>query len=477
MKRIIGAALLVICSAGSATADINTTVEGLLADVKQLSQAHEARWGYNAAPETLGQAFEAAGIGFSMRYVDSWSGWLWLDWKDATGVFGSTSQRLRDWRGAVNRGQADEAQTEAMLRAGVARLHALNARMQIWFEDDLKNEIERGRWLDLADAVDCCDEPWTYYHTRADQSFDDSISPNYWLIGRIALIPPVPEDGAVPDLASPNLDALNQSVAEAIAEGDAAAIRGLIRDAEALLHFSDDPRLLELAQILRLTRDRLAYADAPVTDLLDRAQDLEQGSLRDAVLQEAQDALLDRAAHMAEVLAGSEVSQDQRESARSWILANAKRLSQLVDDAQGRFDKSSAASRLFAGLSAASQALDAGERGSITGTQAAQILQDLADSLPAVVSPIAPFSGPMGAVSAQLDSTRSGFELAAQALDGVSDAIGGDESGLERAQTAARQLEDVLNPKRIVKNMTDGFVSGVVNNVPFARSIYEWLKS
>lgn len=477
MKRILSAALLLVCSAGSASADINATVEELLAEVKALSTAHEARWGYNAAPGTLREAFELNGIGFSMGYVDSWSGWLWLDWKETRGVFDSSTRRLVEWRSAVNHGQADEASTEVMLRVGVARLKALNTRMQFWFEDDLKNEVERGQWLDLAHAVGCCERPWYYYHERADQSFDDSIAPNYSLIGRMALIPTVPQDGSVPLLPEPALDGLTQSAADAIAKGDQAAIRGLIRDAEALLHISDDPALMELSQVLRLTGDRLAYADAPVTDLLDQAQEMEEGPLRDAVLQNAQDALLDRAAHMAEMLAGSKIDQEERESARTWVAANAKRLSQLLDDAQGRFDDPSAASRLFAGLSAASQALDAGARGDITGSETAQILQDIGDALPSAVSPVAPFAGPMGAVAAQLDSTRSGFELAAEALDGVSDAIGGDASGLDRAQVAAQRLEEVLSPKRIVANMTDGFIKGVVNTVPFARSIYDWLKS
>ena len=257
----------------------------------------------------------------------------------------------------------------------------------------------------------------------------------------MALIPTVPQDGSVPLLPEPALDGLTQSAADAIAKGDQAAIRGLIRDAEALQHISDDPALMELSQVLRLTGDRLAYADAPVTDLLDQAQEMEEGPLRDAVLQNAQDALLDRASHMAEMLAGSKIDQEERESARTWVAANAKRLSQLLDDAQGRFDDPSAASRLFAGLSAASQALDAGARGDITGSETAQILQDIGDALPSAVSPVAPFAGPMGAVAAQLDSTRSGFELAAEALDGVSDAIGGDASGLDRAQVAAQRLE------------------------------------
>ncbi len=477
MKRIFGAALLFICSAGTATAEINTTVEALLAEVKELSRAHEARWGYSAAPGTLREAFEQGGNGFSMRYIESWSGWLWLDWNETKGVFERTSRGLINWRTAVNHGQADEAATEAMLKAGVARLHRINGQIQVWFEDDLKNEVERGLWIDRANAVGCCGDAWNYYHDRANHAFDDSISPNYSLIGRIALIPAIPEDGTVPGLRTPDLSGLKDRAVEAIAAGDIAAVRGLIRDSEAMLNFSDDPQLLELAQVLRLTGDRLAFADKPVTDMLDKAHEMADGPLRDALLHDAQDALMDRAAHMAEMLANSETSEADRASARSWVLDNAKRLSQLVDDGQLRFDDPSPASRLFAGLGAASQMLDASERGDVTGSEAAQILQDIGDSLPVPVSPVAPFSGPMGAVSAQLDSTRSGFELAAQALDGVSDAIGGDASGLDRAQVAAQKLEEVLSPKRIVANMTDGFVKGVVNNVPFARSIYEWLKS
>ena len=61
-------------------------------------------------------------------------------------------------------------------------------------------------------------------------------------------------------------------------------------------------------------------------------------------------------------------------------------------------------------------------------------------------------------------------------MEGVSDAIDGDSEGLVRAQDAARGLEEVLSPKRFIESVTRGFVDGVVNNVPFARSLYDWLK-
>lgn len=481
MKRLIGAAMVFICSAGAASADINATVDELLAEVKELSRAHDARWGYNAAPATLREAFEKGGNGFSMRYIQSWSGWLWIDWNETKGVYENTTWSLLNWRSAVKDGRAGEAETTLMLQEGVERLRDLTQQMEVWFEDDLKNEVERGLWIDRANAVGCCGDAWNYYHERAGHAFDDSISRNYDLIGNLSFIPPVPEAGGVPKLPAPQLSGLEQRAIDAINSGDAAAVRGLIRDAEALLHFTDDAGLQELSQLLSLIGDRLDYEQAPVADLLDRAEEMEDGPLRDAVLQSAQDELMDRAGHMAEILAssasGGNVSEEERASARTWILDNAKRLSQLADDAQFRFDQASGASRLFAGLSGASKALDAVQAGDVRGSEAAEILQDLGDSLPGAVSPFAPFSGPMGAVSAQLDSTRSGFELAAQALDGVSDAIGGDASGLDRSQSAAQQLEEVLSPKRIVANMTDGFVKGVVNNVPFARSIYDWLKS
>ncbi|MCF6326638.1 MAG: hypothetical protein L3J21_05025 [Devosiaceae bacterium] len=478
MYRFLAVIYIVLAIAGPARAGINATTEAYQAEIKTMEAVQEARWGSRTARATLQKAFEAGQVGWAQYYLTSWSGWLWLDWNDTEEVYSLAHRRLFDWYFAVADGQADAAQVEAMLERGMLRLRLLHSRMPIWFEDDLKHSVERARWLDRArEVADCCRELQLYYWDLADMASEDSIAPDYRMIGRIEIFPAVPEGGGVPALPELDQSDLEQRAAEAFAAGDAAVIRGQIREAEVLLMLSDDPAMIELAQVLRLLRERLDYAAAPVGGLLTQAMGLPEGQLRDAVFLQVQDELLDRLGYFSEILANSATSPQDRESMRSSLLSNAKRLAQLADDSRFKFQSASGASRLFAALSATSNALDAGGNGDLNGSELARILQDVGDSFPGAISPISPFSGPMGAVSAQLNDVRSGFKLASKALDGVTAAMGGDPGGVERAQVAARELREVLSPKRFVQSISRGFVEGVVNNVPFARSLYDWVNS
>ncbi len=474
MRLHLVAVVLIFWSGSLAWAGFRDDVAVWQAEIEAMRSAHQASRGREGARADLNAAFDAGGVGWARRYLESWSDWAWLDWRGTLRIFDSAQDRMEAWREAVESGQAEAAQVAPMLARGMDRLRLLNARMPVWFEDDLANWAEQGRWLDRANEVGCCGRLWQLYQDRADAAFANSISPDYALIGRIEVFPAVPESGGVPALPRPDLSGLERRLADAIAAGDRGAIRSLIRDGEALLWLAEDPALRELAQVLRLLRERLEYRDAPIAPLLDEAEKLPEGPLRDALLRQAEDALMDRAGHMAQMLADPGVEPARRESAATWLLDNARRLAQLSDDARGRFGRASGAARLFSGLSAASRALEAAGGGDVSARELSEIIDGLGRSFPAVAAPVAPFSGPMGAVAAEIDMIREGFELASRALDGVGAAIAGDPGGLERARDAARSLEALLSPERFIRNMSSGLVEGVVRNVPFARAVYDW---
>ena len=477
MHKLLVVIFLVLAITGPARAETQVTAETYISEIRTMMAEQEARWSSNSAKVSLQSAFDAGGVGWAQRYVDSWSDWLWIDWSITNGLYSSAERRLYEWRSAVESGRADAAQVEPMLERGMVRLRLLHTQIQIWFEDDLAYNVRMARWLDRANEAACCDgELYNYYSALANKPRSVSASPDYEVIGKIQVFPAVPEGGGVPALPEPDMSGLERRAAEAFAADDAEAIYKYIREAEVLLLLSDNPELTELSRVLSLIRERMGFAADPVGAILSRAEDLPDGPLRDAIFQQAQDALLNRSAHLTEILTNSATSPEEREGMRSTLLANAKRLAQFADDSRLDFSRSSGASRLFAALSAASHMSDAGERGDVSGAELAKILQDASDAFPGTISPVAPFSGPMGAMAAQINDVRRGFKLAAGAMDGVSAAIGGDSEGLERAQTAARGLEDVLSPKRFVENVTRGFVEGVVNNVPFARSLYDWVK-
>lgn len=474
MRALFLGLSLIMALAQQVGAEIATTVAGYQKEIDAILTRYEARWGYASKTQTMRTELEDARVEWALQYTDSWADLRWLDWSQTTHALAVAQRRLDEWRYAVETGTATEDDVEAMLGHGMESVRLLGTYMPLWFDDDLGNAVEMGLWLDMSHAVStCCADAARYYDGLARAAYDDSIAPDYAFIGQIEFFPKVPESGAVPALPEPDLRGLQLAAEQAFANDERARIRRLIRTAEFMLLLSDDPAKQEMAQILSLTRDRMRFQDAPVGPDLDRVRTLPEGPLRDAVLDRVQDGFLDRAAHMARMLSQAGIGPDERESAATWLLNSAKRLAQLADDGQLNFHRPSGASRLFSALTAASQIMDAAGSGGAKGKELASILQNLADSFPTAVSPVAPFSGPMGAVARQLDGTRTAFNDVAEGMEGVSDLIGGDPAGLERAEAAAERLKEILNPKKMVSRMAGSFVKGLVNTIPFARALFD----
>ena len=474
MRLIQLTSVTLLLWATAAAAEITDVVDSYRAEVDEMLASHDAWLHSAAAPSTMLEAMQRGEVVWSQRYAGNWGGWLWVEWSKARQLYAAASHGLLVWQGAVLAGEVGEPEAETALANGMAVLRRINAHIEPWFSDDLDNWVERGLWLDRANAVGCCGEEYQFFHDMADRAFDDSQSPDYRIVGGIAVFPPVRGDETDPQDAY--FASLNAAAESAVASGDPARIRAVLRSARLTLHLWDDPQIAELEQALHILDDRMRYAAAPVDVLLDRAAALPEGPVREAVLDAAEDGLLDRVGHLAPMLAvGALADAVERNSAQTQLIDSAKRLVQLRDDARNIFDRPSGASRFLSGLNAASQALDMANADDPQARESARIINDTAEAFPVRVSPVAPFSGPMGAVAGQLDQTKRAWDHASDALDGVAAAIGGDPGGLERAQAAARRLEDALDPRAFVTSMTEGFVEGVANNIPFARSIIGWL--
>ncbi len=466
----------VLISASAASAGVNDVVAEYRAEIEQLLAEHDAWLSYNNAPPTLAQAFEAAGIGQSMNYVPAWGSSMYLDWSVLRDLYGGTAHRLGDWRVAVQFHGYDEDMVIALLDTGMARLRAVHAQVPGWFRDDIANYVERAQWLDLKFSVECCGGLHEYYGHMADNAFADSNSPSYGYVASITTIPPVPSDNQGTYDWPADLDATTgQLLDRVLEEGGDAALGQALGLARTLLELDPSPSTQEFLSFLDLLAELDAFSRDPVGPILDHVEALPNGSLRDALLELARDGMLDRVGHLAPLLAAQATTPEGRSAALVALTEEARRVSMLRDDLSDPISPASGPTRAISGLAAASGILNAAASGDVDAEEYEAIVNNLAGTLPGPVSPTAPFAGPFGAVAAQAGQTASAFDLAGQALDGINDAIDGDPTGLDRAQAAANALEQALDPRVFVSNMADGFVDGVVGNIPFARSILGWI--
>jgi hypothetical protein len=126
-----------------ALADLRETIRDYQAEIAELEAAHDAWLDYKPARAAMAQAFTENGIGFSMRYAESWGGWLYLDWDTVQALYTRARYRLSDWGNAVGSGRFDEAAVASMLSEGMQALRRIDAQVDPWFRDDLKNAVER----------------------------------------------------------------------------------------------------------------------------------------------------------------------------------------------------------------------------------------------------------------------------------------------------------------------------------------------
>ena len=82
---------------------------------------------------------------------------------------------------------------------------------------------------------------------------------------------------------------------------------------------------------------------------------------------------------------------------------------------------------------------------------------------------------PMEVAAAMNDVTARGYSIAADALQGVTDAINGDPSGLERARLASEEMERTLSGETYGRAMLDAIAGRLGDRLPVARAALDYL--
>lgn len=366
-----------------------------------------------------------------------------------------------------------------MLSASMTAFRNIDQQVPDWFERDIARQVERARWFDPAHGTACCGHNqdsalYDYYRSRASDAANRVDGPDYQAIARIDVIAPVPPTGQnLPDAASTMLQRLDDELARARQSTDAAAIRRFAGLASATLSTFPDSVPATAAAAVRVIDERLRFAADPMIEIIEAVEMLEPGALRDAKLDELQDALNDRLGHLSPILAAGALTGNEadRVDAIDRFFAEAKRVAMLVDDLKDPFSAPSGLLRSISGLKAASGILALDDKGPVA-KDALGVINDVAGSVNLPVSPTAPFAGAAGMFTSQIGETRRAWDLVGDVLTG---AFSGTVEGMRSAKAASTELEAVLSPRNFGKRMAAGFAEGVASNVPFLRGFVAWL--
>ncbi len=456
-------------------ADIFDDIGDMRAQVAAARAAHDAKLSYNAAPATLAVAFEAQGVDWAQRYLADWGSWLFVDWDHANTFHDRADETLRAWQGALHAGPYDHALVSAALSEGMRAFHQVDGQMHGWFDAYIANQAEKARLLDRSHAAHLAgnQELADYYTDLANHVHDGATYPSPNEMGAIVVLPMVPDaEGRIVTGRDWAYDLANRSAEHAVTTGDPIALRRALTEARRVEARYPSDTAQELVQVLQLLEQRTEFQNNPIIPLLNQAEVLAPGPLRDALLDAAQWGLLDRMGHLAPLIA-TDADQDQT---LSDLATMAQRIVMLRDDLADPISPPSELLRSVNGLKAAAGLLELAQSDDPRAKDIMGVINDAAGTSPAILSPTAPFAAPAGIVTAQLDQTRQAWDHASDAMQGVADAIGGDVNGIARAEAAADRLRASLDPRAFARNMADGFVDGVVSNVPFARSIVAWLR-
>ncbi|MEP3275673.1 MAG: hypothetical protein ABJN26_08165 [Stappiaceae bacterium] len=479
MRFLIISICLFVLAVIPAQADIFDDIAAMRAEVKQAKSNHDLRLSYSAAPKTLEQAFASEGVVWAMRYTSPWGSWLFLDWRRARGFHDQADNTLKKWDQALRTGAFDPAAVGPALAVGLQAFQVVDRDMQLWFDGYISRATTRAQLLDRAQSSLLAGnrELYDYYSKLAEDVRENVPHPLPEAMGAIVVFPAVPEAGQPIDSGRNWAFTLADRAAQrAITSGTPGDLRAALAEARSVLRRYPDPQSQELVQVLSLLEERARFAEAPVAAVLDQAQAMAPGPLRDALLDAAQDDLMDRIGHLAPLIAAGAETEADQEDAIMDMLTLAQRITKLRDDLEHPFDKPSGLLRSVNGLRAAAGLMNLASSDDPRAKDIMEVINDAAGTFPTLVTPTAPFAAPAGAVAAQLDQTRQAWDHASDAMQGVADAISGDANGVARAQQAAARLRTALSPRAFVRNMSDGFVDGLVSNVPFARSIVSWLR-
>ncbi|MFD1380523.1 hypothetical protein [Fodinicurvata halophila] len=226
---------------------------------------------------------------------------------------------------------------------------------------------------------------------------------------------------------------------------------------------SDDPVL----GAIDLARERQRLAQRDVESLLDRAASAEHPVYRDRYLARAGDALMDQAGHFAPQAVAEALEDGAESGALADFLDSLQRLSTQLDDVFGSESGFGPTGDFLGGLNAAAEVAEMrGEEA--TASEIAGIINDIGGAAGEGIY-LKPFATQFGAITGQVGQARDGWDATSSAIQGVADAVGGDLTGLERAEAAADQVAEALNPENMVSAMVEGAAGAFDTLIPGTR--------
>lgn len=430
--------------------------------VRDARLAQEARVGSGAiAAQELRRRFEAAGVDYSLRFVAPWGNWTHGDWLSAVGLYQRAEQHLLGWYAEVNAGRISEADALAILEERMVLFHLLDDMVTGGFDDLFAANVASARMTDLKVTYPSCDGLYAHYDRAADLAFDTMVDVNWSWVGGLNVIPPPGGGGggAGPEIAA--------RVAEMTPHGPvhrrAAEAHRLLTELTLEGLAPED----ELSVLLRVERDRLSSQTTDLEGLLEDIRGTEDPDLRRAMLDAAQDAIWQRAGQLALEVMGATLQGGGDAEALSDFLLQTRRMIARSRDA-GLDTGLPGLQRGMAGLHFAAELAEASGE-----TPTANELRAMIDSFSAAATGAGritgPFAAQFGAVTAQLGQTREAWDAAGDAMDGVVRMIEGDDAAFADVQAASDRIQRALDPKTVIRAMTDGALSAVDGLIPGSR--------
>lgn len=475
IRAFIVALCLIHASVQLALADLPTTTAAMRAEIAQREAVLDALYGPKAVEQTLIDAFDRGGVGWaSGQYADSWSGWIYLDWDSVDDFYWHADRAVQDWAGNWQQTGLDEAEVTAILETGMAAFRRMDAQIGRVFDLRLALTVQSGRIADRGHAASLAGQRdlYDYYRALGDRVYDNWPYKPIRSYGDIRVFPPVPQDGqAVTDMSAWAIARAEEFAQAAIASGDTNDLHRAIQEGRNALLYYDGTQADEIRTILTYMEDRVRYGEQPLDAIFDQLTGLPDGPLRDALLGQAEDGIMDRMGHLITLMgAGAQTEEEQRTTVTQ-ALGLAQQLVMLRDDLDDPISLPSGAIRAVNGLRSFTALMDLARDGDADAQQVVGMVNDLAGTTSTIVSPTAPFAVPAAMVAAELQQVKEAWSHGSDAMAGVRDAIAGDPNGVARAEAAGRRLQAALDPRTIGKAMSVEGLKASVANIPIVRSI------
>ena len=475
LRALIIAPFLVFTTVQIAFADLSNTILAMRNEVAAREAALGARFGPNTVEQTLIAAFDRGSVGWaSGQYASSWSGWIYLDWDSVDDFYWTADQTLRAWAANWPQTGLEEAEVQALLDTGMAAFRRMDSEITHVFDLRLELTVQSGRIADRARAASLANQRDLYDYYRA---LGETVYANWPYrpirsYGDVHVFPPFPAEGQpVTDMSAWAVARAEEFAQAAIASGDLNDARRAIQEGRAALAYYQGPDADEIRSILTYMEDRVRYGQQPLDVVFDQLRDLPDGPLRDALLNEAQDGIMDRMGHLISLMGAGAQTEEERRVTLTDALGLAQQLVMLRDDLNDPISMPSGALRAVNGLRTFTALMDIARDGDADAQQVVSMVNDLAGTSGTIVSPTAPFAIPAAMVSAELQQVKEAWGHGSDAMAGVRDAIAGDPSGVARAEAAGRRLQAALDPRTIGRAMSVEGLKASVANIPIVRSI------